>query len=40
MSVNAAGVKFTLRENKLRHSFQESVIAYSLRVCNLGNYVS
>ena len=32
MSVIAAAVKLTLCENKLQPSFQESVIAYSLRV--------
>ena len=36
----AAAVKLTLSENKLRHFFQVSIIAYSLRVCNLGNYIS
>ena len=40
MSVIAAVVKLTLCENKLQHSFQESIIAYSLRICNLENYVS
>ena len=38
MSVIAAAVKLTLCENKLRHSFQENIIAYSLRICNLENY--
>ena len=33
MSIIAAAVKLTLCENKLRLSSQESIIAYSLRVC-------
>ena len=40
MSVIAAAVKLTSCENKLQHSFQKSIIAYSLRVSNLENYVS
>ena len=39
MSVSAEAVKLILRENKLQHFFQESIIAYSLRVRNLENYV-
>ena len=35
MVVIAAAVKLILCENKLRHYFQEVIIAYSLRVCTV-----